>query len=749
MASLEFSNSISLGTGGGVFGYPTVDTYADLALLSPQPATGSIYAVLNTTGFTLLFNKKKAGLYQKESDGTWRFYSSSVGIHPWDAGRTYAQYELCTGSTGIIYKSEIASNLNNNPDTNDGTSWSSSVDFSLVQTAIAMPEGRVAWDPDAGTVQVGMPGGNVKLQVGQEMHLPNRPKNIEGTQINNGQVVYGDSATGSVPEVQLAIASDPYSARRSIAVATEDVADQQRGFYTTSGVVRDFDTSHLAVGQPAYLDPTTKGALTNTRPQAPNVPIVIGVCLRSHATEGAFFVEIVRNETEFQSDITMEPTGFSNPENVVVSYDSTTRKVTLTGTVVAYYKGRQVEVLTSGWVSDAHADTTGSWFLFYNGTSFVWQQTPWTFDTIQIAYVYYGASDKFALRECHGLMQWQGHQEAHDVIGTYKKSGGTLSNYTLSSTTLKQPDVSSTVVKDEDIESTVPSLTGGNYTHAYLTGSGTFAFSKANAQIMPVSGNQPYYNQFTGGTWQQTLMSNNYYANSWIIAVPATADSESQAYRYLCLQPQRQFLTLSGAQGETVNDLTLGDLQEIFTEFVFINKVTDQYTASNWSIKEVNALTGSKVIQSASPSGTFLSVVETDATLTGLGTSSSALGINLTNANTWTGAQKINKVSTTKQSFTPTGTTQTIDWASGSKATITTTSATGAITLTLNNPTDTESYWVEVVQGLTPRNIIFPSGSLQSGVNTGNTIVGVASATQHILVLYDGTKYLLNPIEFA
>lgn len=31
-------------------------------------------------------------------------------------------------------------------------------------------EGRMTWDVDAGTLQIGMPGGNVNLQIGQEMH---------------------------------------------------------------------------------------------------------------------------------------------------------------------------------------------------------------------------------------------------------------------------------------------------------------------------------------------------------------------------------------------------------------------------------------------------------------------------------------------------------------------------------------------------------------------------------------------------
>ena len=62
--------------------------------------------------------------------------------------------------------------------------------------------------------------------------------------------------------------------------------------------------------------------------------------------------------------ITKDPTGFVDPEDVIITGDSSTRKVTLTGTVEAYSKGVRVSVLTSGWVSDAHgSDTEKIYFL--------------------------------------------------------------------------------------------------------------------------------------------------------------------------------------------------------------------------------------------------------------------------------------------------------------------------------------------------------------------------------------------------
>ena len=128
-----------------------------------------------------------------------------------------------------------------------------------------------------------------------------------------------------------------------------------------------------------------------------------------------------------QNTLTKEPTGFTSPADVIVTYDSTARTVTLTGTVEAYFRGTVVSALVSGWVSDAHTATTGPWFLYYNGSAFVWSQTAWTWDMLMIAFVKYGTTDKFAIRETHGLMQWQAHEEFHETIGTYASAGGDMS----------------------------------------------------------------------------------------------------------------------------------------------------------------------------------------------------------------------------------------------------------------------------------------------------------------------------------
>jgi hypothetical protein len=107
------------------------------------------------------------------------------------------------------------------------------------------------------------------------------------------------------------------------------------------------------------------------------------------------------------------------------------------------------------------------------------------------------------------------------------------------------------------------------------------------------------------------------------------------------------------------------------------------------------------------------------------------------------GTLRAAQISTTKQTLTPTGTTQTIDWNNGSIVDLLLSSATGNVTLTLLNAQNAICPLIEVTNGATPRNLIFPTGTLQSN-GGGNVYVGTANQKDVIAVLWDGTQYLIS-----
>lgn len=140
------------------------------------------------------------------------------------------------------------------------------------------------WDQEAMTIQVGMPGGTVKGALFQEQL--EYVKNLSGTTITNGQVVYLSQAQGRWPVVSLANAS-LYSKSFVLGVATEDILKNEFGWICTQGKVHGIDTSMFDedATKPLWLA-TTDGGLTQTRPEAPNMSIFIGYVLYSHQNEG-------------------------------------------------------------------------------------------------------------------------------------------------------------------------------------------------------------------------------------------------------------------------------------------------------------------------------------------------------------------------------------------------------------------------------------------------------------------------------
>lgn len=326
-------------------------------------------------------------------------------------------------------------------------------------------------------------------------------------------------------------------------------------------------------------------------------------------------------------------TGFLFPGDVLSTYDSTARTVTLTSPTVGqlfYYWDGTKKTLGDGttWTSPAHAATVGGWFLSsVDGVTFTWSMLSWEFYQLPMAFVYYGTVDRFGLRETHGTMPWQDHQEFHETVGTYLHSGGDLSGYTLASTTpaFRRPTVSTTTIKDEDLETVNPALTSSLYTKVLLTGTGTNTFTVETADIVPLLSNNPYYNSFTIPNWTQTLMSNNSYMNVWLIAVPTHTDATSQKYRYLWLQGQENG-TLVAMRAVNSSSVNLGGFLNLFTEFVFIQKIIIRYTGGNWQLQEVTKLTGTRINQS-SVGGGYLSAVTTDTTLSGNGTGGSPLTV--------------------------------------------------------------------------------------------------------------------------
>ena len=155
---------------------------------------------------------------------------------------------------------------------------------------LAGGERIMRWNDTDGTLEFVMKGGNVTQQIGQE--LPILVKNADNAGLTDGTVVYVVGSDGANKTVRLAKADSETTSANTFGVMTESATGGNKAFCTTFGMVHNIDTSALTEGAMIYLSATTAGAMTTTRPTAPNHAVQIGFCIRSHATQGVIFVTV-------------------------------------------------------------------------------------------------------------------------------------------------------------------------------------------------------------------------------------------------------------------------------------------------------------------------------------------------------------------------------------------------------------------------------------------------------------------------
>jgi hypothetical protein len=417
-----------------------------------------------------------------------------------------------------------------------------------------------------------------------------------------------------------------------------------------------------------YPTPADIGAqVTGTYLTPANITQVItnGVTDKAPSEDAVFDALALKVPMTVLTD-TQEPTGWLDPDAVAaaMTYDSTTQKISISGTHSYYWRGIKTSV--TDFVSTAHDNTVGHQYYLSSGdgSTFTWAtDTVWTFDVIMVAFVNYQTAVKFALAESHGLMQWQVHETLHQTIGTYKESGGTLdpATYTLLSTTAAQrrPNVIAAHLHDEDVDSVLAALTSATYNKFYLSSTGTNNFTGLTADIVPLLTNNPYYNLFSTPNWTQVLMANNSYMCVWLAAMPVTQDAASQAYRYIWIQGQANG-NLASQEALQPASLNLGTLSTESSEIVFLVKIIIRYTGGNWDLYSITNLTGSKFSQVGASAGNYLSAVTTNGSLTGDGTTGNPLSAS-SGATTATavGTTTLTVSSYTIQEFTG-ATTQTV-----------------------------------------------------------------------------------------
>ena len=158
--------------------------------------------------------------------------------------------------------------------------------------------GVMRWNNTDGTVDLGLKGGNVTLQVGQEIVA--RVVNKTGSDLleSGYKAVRVSAAQGQRLAVQLAQANNDLNSVDTIGIVTENIANNQEGFITILGQVRGINTTGSLQGETwtdgdvLYLSPTVAGKITNIKPSAPDHMVVLGYVEYAHQNNGKIYVKV-------------------------------------------------------------------------------------------------------------------------------------------------------------------------------------------------------------------------------------------------------------------------------------------------------------------------------------------------------------------------------------------------------------------------------------------------------------------------
>jgi hypothetical protein len=269
--------------------------------------------------------------------------------------------------------------------------------------------------------------------------------------------------------------------------------------------------------------------------------------------------------------------GFVFPYEVSLSYNGTTRTLTITPTGATFDVWVQGKKYTkTGVQTYVHANVAGDVFIYYDATGTLAESTtPWDFKVVApVAYVYYNTTlvNGYALFELHTYkrnLEW--HESQHYAIGTFVKSGFAISGYTLNSATDANttPAIASGVIVDEDIEWNVGAVAdGGPYTIVYRSGATATTWTTNTFPFLNGAGTFIQYNQNNGGNWQMTTTVTARWVNYYVFVTTAI-DSAKRIY---IVPGQAVYTSLALAQAESVGSLNLSSFG--LTEFAPLYQLT-------------------------------------------------------------------------------------------------------------------------------------------------------------------------------
>lgn len=193
-------------------------------------------------------------------------------------------------------------------------------------SAVTLAAGRMWYDGATGAWNLGMGGGNITQQVGEEFFVYGKAS----TAITDSplQIVYQTGVVGASGAITFApTVAGITNGGLILGCATENIALNGFGRITSLGVIRGITANGTAFGETwangdtIWYNPVT-GNPTNVKPVAPNVKISVGTIINAGAGgSGSIQVEVSHGSFLGGTDSNVQLTSVAN--NDLLQYDST------------------------------------------------------------------------------------------------------------------------------------------------------------------------------------------------------------------------------------------------------------------------------------------------------------------------------------------------------------------------------------------------------------------------------------------
>jgi len=241
-------------------------------------------------------NKQRLG-YQTTGDGlVFRGRSSdTTALKPSTINNAFHLFDTVNNVLFSYIKTKGGWKFNNSDTViiNGVTMPFDSITFNTVKDG-TVGVGEVEYNDTQGSLIQGLKGGLVTNVIGQQLHQ--RVNNRTGSTLAKGTAVYLSGSQGNRITVAKALGiTDAFSAN-TFGIVSESILNNQSGYIITEGLITNINTSALVEDSAVYLSPTVAGALTSTKPQAPQHTVYIGVCVKSNAGSGELFVKIFNGQ---------------------------------------------------------------------------------------------------------------------------------------------------------------------------------------------------------------------------------------------------------------------------------------------------------------------------------------------------------------------------------------------------------------------------------------------------------------------